>query len=107
MKTNTLIRAFAAIALIASVGAFAGCTTSSNTTETTGQYVDDATITTKVKSAILAEPGLKTMQIGVETYKNVVQLSGFVDNDQTRTRAADVAAKIPGVKSVRNDLVTK
>jgi osmotically-inducible protein OsmY len=104
MRRTSLLRVFAAVAMI---GAFAGCTSSNRTTESTGEYVDDASITTKVKAAILNEPGLKTLQIGVETYKNVVQLSGFVDNPQSKTRAAEVAASIPGVKSVRNDLTVK
>jgi osmotically-inducible protein OsmY len=76
MRRTSLLRVFVAIAMI---GTFAGCTSSNRTSETTGEYVDDAAITTKVKAAILAEPGLKTLQIGVETYKDVVQLSGFVD----------------------------
>jgi hyperosmotically inducible protein len=104
MKKTSLIRVFAALAMVAMI---AGCTSSSRTTESTGEYVDDAAITAKVKAAILAEPGLKTLQIGVETYKDVVQLSGFVDNTQAKTRAGEVAAGVSGVKSVRNNLVVK
>lgn len=105
-RTSLLVRVFAATAMIAMIGTFAGCT-STRTSESGGEYVDDAAITTKVKAAILAEPGLKTLQIGVETYKDVVQLSGFVDSAQAKTRAGQVAAGVPGVKSVRNDLVIK
>jgi hyperosmotically inducible protein len=94
------------VALVAAMPMTA-CTSSSRTTESTGEYVDDAAITSKVKAAILGEPGLKTLQIGVETYKNVVQLSGFVDNTQAKTRAGEVAAGVSGVKSVRNNLVVK
>jgi osmotically-inducible protein OsmY len=104
MRRTSLLRVFVAIAMI---GTFAGCTSSNRTSETTGEYVDDAAITTKIKAAILAEPGLKTLQIGVETYKDVVQLSGFVDSPQAKTRAGEVAAAVPGVKSVRNDLTVK
>jgi osmotically-inducible protein OsmY len=89
------------------IAALAGCTSQSRTSETTGQYVDDATITTKVKAAIVAEPGLKSMQIGVETYKDVVQLSGFVDTPQAKTRAGEVAAGVSGVRSVNNNLIVK
>jgi osmotically-inducible protein OsmY len=104
MNKTSLISLFAALAIsVATVG----CTSSSRTTESTGQYVDDAAITSKVKAAILAEPGLKTLQIGVETYKDVVQLSGFVDNAQSKTRAGEVAGGVSGVKSVRNNLVVK
>jgi hyperosmotically inducible periplasmic protein len=106
MRHAYLARAFAAIAIISMVGAFTACT-SSRTSESTGEYIDDATITTKVKAAILNEPGLKSMQISVETFKEVVQLSGFVDNAQSKTRAGQVAAGVAGVKSVRNDLVVK
>ena len=83
-----------------------GCT-SSPTRESSGEYIDDATITSRVKAAVLAEPGLSTLQIGVETYKDVVQLSGFVDSGGAKTRAGAVAQAVPGVKSVRNNLVVK
>jgi len=103
MKMISLIRVMAAIVVI---GTFAGCT-SSRTSESTGQYVDSATITAKVKAAILKEPGLKSLQIEVETFKDVVQLSGFVNSPEAKSRAGQVAAGVSGVKSVRNDLVVK
>ena len=71
--------------------------------ESTGEYVDDSWITTKVKSAILAEPGLKVSQINVETYKGVVQLSGFVDSAAAATKAAQLAHSVKGVTDVKND----
>jgi len=71
--------------------------------ESTGEYVDDSWITTKVKAAILNEPSLKVMQINVETYKGVVQLSGFVDSAAAGTRAVEVARTVKGVTSVKND----
>lgn len=67
----------------------------------------DSLITTKVKAAILAEKGLKTMQISVETQKGVVLLSGFVDSATQIARAKEVAASVKGVKSVKNALVLK
>lgn len=97
------IRPIVAVALLAVI---AGCS-ASRSSESTGEYVDSAGITSKVKVAVLAEPGLKSFQIGVETYKDVVQLSGFVDNAAAKTRAGTVAANVPGVRSVRNDLVVK
>ena len=75
--------------------------------ESTGEYLDDSWITTKVKSAILAEPSLKVTQINVETYKGVVQLSGFVDSRDMANRAVDAAKKVSGVKSLKNDLRLK
>ena len=75
--------------------------------ESTGQYVDDSVITTKVKAAIFNESTLKTLQINVKTYKGVVQLSGFVDTAQSVTKAGEVAGRVEGVKEVKNDLVVK
>ena len=92
---------------LATMTAIAACTTSNRTTESTGQYVDDATITAKVKTAVLGDPVLHELQITVETYKDVVQLSGFVDTIRAKERATAVAAKVEGVRSVHNDLVVK
>ena len=75
--------------------------------ETTGQYVDDATITTKVKSQIFDDPSLKVLQVNVETMKGVVQLSGFVDSHQSKTKAVTIARQVRGVVSVKDDLVVK
>lgn len=102
---NTLRAAATAFAL--STALIIGACAQSGKSESTGAYVDDSAITTKVKSAILGEPGLKSMQISVETYQNTVQLSGFVDNALAKSRAGAVAAGVAGVKSVRNDLVVK
>lgn len=71
--------------------------------ESTGEYVDDSWITTKVKTAILNEPSLKVAQVNVETYKGVVQLSGFVDSAAAGTKAAELAREVKGVSSVKND----
>ena len=75
--------------------------------EGTGEYVDDSAITTKVKSAILADSDLKVMQINVETFKGVVQLSGFVNSQKSATKAAEVARSVKGVVSVKNNLIVK
>jgi len=93
------------VALVATMPLVA-CT-STRTTESTGEYVDDATVTSKVKTALLSDSGLKSFEIGVETYKDVVQLSGFVNSEPVKARAGDVAASVPGVRSVRNNLVIK
>ena len=71
--------------------------------ESTGEYIDDSWITTKVKTAIFNEPGLKVSQINVETYKGVVQLSGFVDSAGDARKAAELAQAVKGVSSVKND----
>jgi osmotically-inducible protein OsmY len=94
------------VALVAAM-TVAACTSSSRTTESTGEYVDDTAITSKVKAALLGDAGLKSFDIGVETYKDVVQLSGFVNSDQVKARAGEVAAGVSGVRSVQNNLVVK
>lgn len=84
----------------------AGCA-GSPTRESTGQYVDDAAITAKVKVALLKAPDVSSTAVDVETFKGVVQLSGFVDSEQQRTRAGAIAAEVPGVRRVLNDLAVK
>jgi osmotically-inducible protein OsmY len=80
-----------------------GCA-STSTQESTGQYLDDSLITSKVKTAIFDEPSLKVLQINVETYKNVVQLSGFVGTTAEMEKAVQVARGVKGVSSVTNDM---
>lgn len=75
--------------------------------EGTGEYVDDSVITTKVKAAILNEPSLKVAEINVETFKGVVQLSGFVSSREAANKAVELARKVPGVSSVKNDMRIK
>ena len=83
-----------------------GCA-STSTQESTGEFIDDATITTKVKAAIFNEPSLKVAQINVETYKSAVQLSGFVNSSVDIYTAGSVARSVKGVGSVKNDLQLK
>ena len=83
-----------------------GCS-STTTQESTGEYIDDSVITTKVKHAILHEPGLKSAEINVETFKGVVQLSGFVSSQSDINKAVEIARSINGVQSVKNDMRTK
>ena len=78
-----------------------------DTGQGSGEYVSDAVITTKVKAAILAEPVLKSSEIKVETYKGVVQLSGFVSSEVNMTKAVEVARHVKGVVSVKNDMRLK
>jgi hypothetical protein len=75
--------------------------------ETTGQYVDDSVITTRVKTAIFKDESLKTLQINVQTYKGVVQLSGFVDSAASVSKAGAIAQGVDNVVSVKNDLLVK
>lgn len=87
-------------------GTVAGCASTAKH-ESVGQYVDDTTITTGVKAAIFNNPSLKSAEINVETYKGVVQLSGFVSSAENVATAASVARTVTGVKSVKNDLRLK
>lgn len=77
------------------------------TREGTGEYFDDTVITTKVKTAIFAEPTLKSTEINVETFKGVVQLSGFVSSQAAISKAVEVTNGVKGVKSVKNDMLVK
>lgn len=100
--TRFLVAAFTALTLIGA----AGCA-STYKQEGTGEYVDDSVITTKVKAAILNEPTLKVAEINVETFKGVVQLSGFVNAQADINKAIEVARGVGGVKSVKNDMRLK
>jgi osmotically-inducible protein OsmY len=103
MKKTSWMPVVAALVIVMPIAA---CT-STRTTESTGEYVDDATITTKVKAALVGDEGLKAFAIGVETYKDVVQLSGFVNSEQIKAHAGDVVAGVGGVRGVKNNLVVK
>ena len=75
--------------------------------ESTGEYVDDSVITTKVKSLLAADDFLKSFDISVETYKGIVQLSGFVASRAAVDKALQITHSVKGVKSVKNSLVVK
>ena len=83
-----------------------GCA-STSTREGTGEYIDDTVITAKVKAAVLNEPTLKSSEINVETFKGVVQLSGFINSVADTNKAVEVARGVKGVKSVKNDMRIK
>ena len=93
-----------AIAML--VALFVGCA-STESSSGTGEYIDDTVITSKVKAAIFNESTLKSSEINVETYKGVVQLSGFVNSRSDIDTAVSVARSVKGVKSVRNDMELK
>ncbi len=97
---------FATLTLAILLSFLLGCAGTS-TKEGTGEYVDDTVITTKVKAAIFNEPSLKSAEINVETFKGTVQLTGFVGSRADINKAVEVARKISGVKSVKNDMLVK
>ncbi len=83
----------------------AGC--AADTKERAGEYFDDTTITTKVKTKLFDDPQTSGFAITVKTYKGTVQLSGFVTSDKEKDRAGELAKAVPGVKDVKNDLIVK
>lgn len=103
LKLERIMKYLACLVLIT---AFMGCA-STRTHEGTGEYIDDSVITTKVKAAIFTDSALKVFQINVETFKGEVQLSGFVNSEQSVAKAGEVARTIKGVVSVKNNLIVK
>lgn len=102
-KRNTFIGYFVLFMLIA---VFVACASTSKQ-ESTGEYVDDSVITTKVKSLLAADDFLKSFSISVETYKGTVQLSGFVVSQRALDKASQIAESVKGVRSVKNSLIVK
>lgn len=92
--------------LVALLTVTVGCASTSKQ-EGTGEYIDDTMITGKVKAAVLNEPTLKSAEINVETFKGVVQLSGFVRSQADINKAVEVTRAVNGVKSVKNDMRVK
>ena len=102
---KTFKRAIPMLAILAAASLI-GCASTSRS-EGTGEYVDDSVITGKVKAAILEEPSLKSTEINVETFKGVVQLSGFVSSQSKINTAMATAEHVKGVTSVKNDMRLK
>lgn len=99
---KTILAALLAITLMSTLGC-AG----SATDESTGEYIDDTVITTKVKAALVEDSTVKSREVSVETFKGVVQLSGFVESRDAMNRAVEIAGGIDGVSSVRNNMTIK
>ena len=99
---NRILAVLAALAMAVTLG----CASTAKS-EGTGEYVDDTVITAKVKTAILGESTLKSTEINVETFKGIVQLSGFVNSQSDVNTAVVVARNVNGVKSVKNDMRVK
>jgi osmotically-inducible protein OsmY len=97
---------FATFFFVIVLASLLGCASTSKQ-EGTGEYVDDTVLTSKVKAAIFNEPSLKSAEINVETFKGVVQLSGFVNSREDINKAAQIARGVQGVTSVKNDMRLK
>ena len=110
--TPTITKALLVAALLGSA-ALAGCastddersqTPRASERQTAGEVVDDGVVTAKVKARLVDDPVTKAYQINVETFKGTVQLSGFVDSAEARSRASQLASAVGGVKDVKNSL---
>jgi len=104
MKKRNIVISFWVLLMV--IATFAACA-STRTHESTGEYIDDSVITTKVKSLLAADDFLKSFEIGVETYQGTVQLSGFVGTQQAIDKAVQITKDVKGVKSVKNNLIVK
>ena len=102
-KRNIVIHCLVLLMLIAT---FAACA-ATRTQESTGEYVDDSVITTKVKSLLAADDFLKSFKISVESFKGTVQLSGFVNSQKAVNKAVEIVKGVKGVTSIKNNLIVK
>lgn len=102
---TAVVLAFGTAAIAAETAPASAAKTSKK--ESAGEYVDDAVITSKIKAAILKDSTLKSAEINVETYKGIVQLSGFLKSRADINQAVRLAKKVKGVKSVKNDMIVK
>jgi osmotically-inducible protein OsmY len=102
-QLNLITRFLLTIVLMLSIAGCAG----GKTYESTGEYFDNAALTSKVKATILGDSKLRFFQISVKSFRGVVQLSGFVDSAPMVERAVELTRKIKGVKSVNNSLIVK
>lgn len=100
---------FLSLVLAGSLGAalLSGGCAATSTQASTGQYIDDSAITVKVKAAFVKDPLIKAFDVSVETFKGVVQLSGFVNTAAEKEQAGKIAATINGVTEVKNNIAVK
>ena len=106
MKMSRNISTAALCVMLGASLASVGCS-SSPTRSSTGQYLDDTAITTKVKAKMVEDPAVSALNIKVETFKGTVQLSGFANNATEVNRAVEIARGVDGVHSVKNDIRLK
>jgi len=96
------------IAAALAAAALGACATEPRSQRSAGEFTDDAALTAKVKTAIATDAGARTASaVNVETYRGVVQLTGFVDSEDQASRAVTAAKKVQGVRSVKNDIRIK
>lgn len=105
MKNTASTSVLLATLLVATPLAFFGC--ASQTKQSTGEYMDDSAITAKVKAKLFEDPATSGFQINVTTFKGVVQLSGFVNDDEAKARAGELAKTVEDVREVENNVIVK
>jgi hyperosmotically inducible periplasmic protein len=103
MNRRSMLRAAAAVMILPAVAACAR----TSTRQSTGEYIDDATISTRVKARLVESKEVRGREVQVETHNGVVQLSGFVGSATEAKRAVEIARDVPGVRSVKNDIRIK
>lgn len=103
MHTRNILAYFVCLTLILVLTSCAA----TRTRESSGEYVDDSVITSKIKADLVADPVTKSREIGVETFKGVVQLSGFVDTSHEKEKASEITWRVKGVRGVRNNIIVK
>ena len=103
-KTVRIVSLALSAAVVALV--WTGCA-STATRESTGQYVDNSTITAKVKAAFASDPVVSALAVHVKSYKGTVQLSGFVNTQAEKDQAEQIARGVSGVEAVTNSLIVK
>ena len=104
MKKSYIVIRFLVVLMM--IAAFVACA-STPQQSSTGEYVDDSVITSKIKTQLANDDFLKSFQISVETRKGIVELSGFVDSQRAVDKADQIARGVEGVKSVKNALIVK
>ena len=104
--TTPLLRLGGAIMLGTLLAPGAGCAATADR-QSVGEYADDSVVTAKVKTALAGEDVASLLGVEVETYRGVVQLSGFVDDETQRLRAGEIAGEVEGVRRVENSLIVK
>lgn len=103
MNFKNMTRIILAVAFSALLAACAG----TSKQESTGEYIDDTVVTSRVKSVLLNDPAVSGLAINVETYKGTVQLAGFVKTVTERNRAVQLARDVKGVRQVKNDILIR
>ena len=110
VKTGKTLRVFGTILLFGAMPLLlgvTGCATSNHHDQSAGERVDDRATSSRVRDALSADPLYKFGGVNVETFKGTVQLSGFVTAREQKSRAADLARNVPGVREVANNITVK